>query len=199
MVEAPPHIDVAMAAKLADMPVEEFLSLNPGHRRPVITPVGNRQLLVPVEKANLFQANLESNDQPLVGWQTYQLKKTEKLDHVAAKFGIDVQRLKEVNGITVRKRARPGQMLLVPLEGDDAQSNLDETYKSPDFQAPAEERRIVHRVKSGDTLSSIARHYGTTVSQLKKWNSLRSNTLRVGQRLSIWREANKPRRAMARG
>ena len=137
VVEAPPHIDVAMAAKLADMPVEEFLSLNPGHRRPVITPVGNRQLLVPVDKANLFQANLESNDQPLVSWQTYQLKKGEKLDHVAAKFDIGVQRLKEVNGLTGRKRVRPGQMLLVPLEGDGEQSNLDETYKSPDFQAPA--------------------------------------------------------------
>jgi membrane-bound lytic murein transglycosylase D len=48
-------------------------------------------------------------------------------------------------------------------------------------------------VKSGDTLSSIARQYGTTVAQLKKWNSLRSNTLRVGQRLTIWREADKPR------
>jgi membrane-bound lytic murein transglycosylase D len=193
IVEAPPHIDVAMAAKLADMPVDEFISLNPGHRRPVITPVGNRRLLVPVDKADIFQANLESNDLPLVSWQSYELKKNEKLDHVAAKFGIGMQRLKEVNGITGRKRVRPGQMVLVPLEADDEQSNLDETYKSPDFQAPAEERRVVHRVKSGDTLSSIARQYGTTVAQLKKWNSLRSNTLRVGQRLTIWREADKPR------
>jgi membrane-bound lytic murein transglycosylase D len=199
VVEAPPHIDVAMAAKLADMPVEEFLSLNPGHRRPVITPVGNRQLLVPVDKADLFQANLQSNDQPLVSWQTYELKKGEKLDHAAAKFDIGVQRLKEVNGLTGRKRVRTGQMLLVPLEGDGEESNLDETYKSPDFQAPAQEHRVVHRVKSGDTLSGIARRYGTTVAQLKKWNGLRSNTLRIGQRLTIWREADKPRRAIARG
>jgi membrane-bound lytic murein transglycosylase D len=199
VVEAPPHIDVAMAAKLADMPVEEFLSLNPGHRRPVITPVGSHKLLVPVEKADLFQANLESNDQPLVSWQTYQLKKGEKLEQVAAKFDIGVVRLKEVNGITDRKRVRPGQMLLVPLEGDGEAGNLDETYNSPDFQAPAHEHRVVHRVKSGDTLSGIARRYGTTVSQLKKWNGLRSNMLRVGQRLTIWREADKPRRAIARG
>jgi membrane-bound lytic murein transglycosylase D len=199
IVEAPRHIDVAMAAKLADMPVEEFLSLNPGHRRPVITPVGNAQLLVPVDKADLFQSNLESNDEPLVSWQTYQLKKGEKLDKVARDFDISVQRLKEVNGLTGRKRVRHGQMLLVPLEGEDTGSNLDETYKSPDFQAPAEESRSVYRVKSGDTLSSIARRHGTSVSQLKKWNGLRSDRLSVGQRLTIWREAEKPRRAMARG
>jgi membrane-bound lytic murein transglycosylase D len=199
VVEAPPHIDVAMAAKLADMPVEEFLSLNPGHRRPVITPVGNAHLLVPVDKADLFQANLESNDQPLVSWQTYQLKKGESLDKVAANFDISVHRLREVNGLTGDKRVRPGQMLLVPLEGEGAESNLDETYESPDFQAPAEERRTVHRVKSGDTLSAVARRYGISVAQLKKWNGLRSDRLRVGQRLIIWRDAEKPRRSMARG
>ena len=199
VVEAPPHIDVAMAAKLADMPVEEFRSLNPAHRRPVITPVGSRQLLVPVDKANIFQANLESNDQPLVSWQAYELKQGEKLEKVAQTFDIGVQRLKEVNGLTGRKRVRTGQMLLVPLEGNGEQSNLDETYKSPDFQAPAEEHRVAYRVRTGDTLSSIARHHGISVAQLKKWNNLRSNTLRVGQRLTIWREAEKPRRAIARG
>ena len=110
-----------------------------------------------------------------------------------------MHRLKEVNGLTGRKRVRPGQMLLVPLEGEGTESNLDETYKSPDFQAPAEERRTVYRVKSGDTLSAIARRHGTSVSQLKKWNGLRSDRLRVGQRLIIWRDAEKPRRAIARG
>ena len=87
VVKAPPTIDVVMAAKLADMPVEEFRNLNPGHQRPVITPMANRELLVPVDKAELFHSNLESNAQPLVTWQTYQLKQGEKLDTVANKFG----------------------------------------------------------------------------------------------------------------
>jgi len=40
-------------------------------------------------------------------------------------------------------------------------------------------------VKAGDTLSSIARVFETSVASLKKWNDLRTNTLRVGQRLTI--------------
>jgi membrane-bound lytic murein transglycosylase D len=201
VVQAPPHIDVEMAAKLADMPVEEFLSLNPGHTRPVITPVANRQLLVPVDKADVFQANLENNDEPLVTWQTYQLRKGEDLNAVALKFGIGAQRLKEVNGLSGRKRLRPGQMLLVPLEGDGAETNLDETYNSPDFQAPADEfgRRVVYRVKPGDTLSGIAKRYGTTVSRIKAWNGLRGSYLRAGQRLTIWQQSSGPRRKLARG
>lgn len=195
VVDAPAHIDVEMAAKLADVDVEEFRYLNPGHQRPVITPVANRQVLVPIDKVDIFQANLESNDQPLVTWQTYQLKKGEKLEQVARKFDIGLERLKEVNGLNSRKRLRAGQMLLVPM-GDDAHTNLDETYDSTDFQAPVDDyhKRTIYRVKSGDTLSSIARRYRTSVARLKEWNGLRSDLVRVGQRLTIWQEAPRAQR-----
>lgn len=42
-----------------------------------------------------------------------------------------------------------------------------------------------HKVRSGDTLGAIARRYGTTVSKLKKWNGLRNNNIRAGQRLRV--------------
>ena len=200
VVTAPPHIDVVMAAKLAGVPEEEFRYLNPGHQRPVITPVANRQLLVPADKVDEFHANLESNDQPLVTWQTYQLKKGEKLDAVARKFDISLERLKEVNGLSGRKRVRPGQMLLVPMERDDAETNLDETYLSAEFKAPIDDyhKRTVYRVKSGDTLRSIARRYGTSVKKLRDWNALLpGNNVRVGQRLTIWQKGA-PRRHVAR-
>jgi membrane-bound lytic murein transglycosylase D len=200
VVTAPPHIDVVMAAKLAGVPEEEFRYLNPGHQRPVITPVANRQLLVPADKVDQFHANLESNDQPLVTWQTYQLKNNEKLDAVARKFDISIERLKEVNGLSGRKRLRPGQMLLVPMEHDDAATNLDETYLSSDFKAPIDDyhKRTVYRVKSGDTLSSIARRYGTSVDKLKAWNGLRANTVRAGQRLTIWQQGAPGRKVASR-
>lgn len=46
--------------------------------------------------------------------------------------------------------------------------------------------RILYRVKSGDVLGSIAMRYHVRVTDLKKWNNLHSNTIRVGQRLNIW-------------
>ncbi|MBG6131732.1 membrane-bound lytic murein transglycosylase D [Aquimarina sp. EL_43] len=46
--------------------------------------------------------------------------------------------------------------------------------------------RIRYRVRSGDYLGKIARRYGVRVSQIKKWNGLRSNNLRIGQRLTIY-------------
>lgn len=52
--------------------------------------------------------------------------------------------------------------------------------------------RIVYRVKSGDYLGRIAINHGTTVAKIKKWNNLKSNNIRVGQRLIIYRGGNAP-------
>ena len=52
--------------------------------------------------------------------------------------------------------------------------------------------RIVYRVKSGDYLGRIASRHGTTVAKIKKWNNLKSNNIRVGQRLIIYRGGNGP-------
>ena len=46
--------------------------------------------------------------------------------------------------------------------------------------------RVIYKVKSGDVLGSIAQRYKVRVSDIKKWNRLSSNMIRVGQRLNIW-------------
>lgn len=48
------------------------------------------------------------------------------------------------------------------------------------------EDRVRYRVKSGDYLGKIAERYGVSVSQIKRWNGLKSNDIRVGQRLTIF-------------
>ena len=45
---------------------------------------------------------------------------------------------------------------------------------------------IVYKVRSGDVLGKIARRYGVTVSQIKMWNNIHSNTIRIGQKLKIY-------------
>ena len=47
-------------------------------------------------------------------------------------------------------------------------------------------KRIYHRVRSGEVLGIIARQYGVRISDIKSWNRLRSNMIRIGQRLNIW-------------
>ncbi|MEW7279413.1 LysM peptidoglycan-binding domain-containing protein [Aquimarina sp. 2201CG1-2-11] len=66
---------------------------------------------------------------------------------------------------------------LAKAELDKREKPLPKFYEAND--------RIRYRVRKGDYLGKIARRYGVRVSQIKKWNRLRSNNLRVGQRLTI--------------
>lgn len=47
-------------------------------------------------------------------------------------------------------------------------------------------QRVYYKVRSGDVLGTIARQYGVRISDIKSWNRLRSNMIRIGQTLSIW-------------
>ena len=53
------------------------------------------------------------------------------------------------------------------------------------------EQRVIHKVKSGETLGSIAKKHHTTVANIKRWNGLKSDNIRVGQRLYIYGSAGK--------
>ena len=66
-----------------------------------------------------------------------------------------------------------------------AKTELDKREK-PLPQLVNSSDRIRYKVKSGDYLGKIAERYGVGVSQIKRWNGLRSNNLRIGQRLTIY-------------
>lgn len=70
-------------------------------------------------------------------------------------------------------------------------AHVEKELKSKESPLPAlvkaaEKNRIRYRVRSGDFLGKIAERYGVRVSQIKNWNGLRSNNLRIGQRLTIY-------------
>jgi membrane-bound lytic murein transglycosylase D len=119
-VALPRDIDVAVAARLAEVPVDEFIALNPAYHRPLMRGDPGSQLVIPTDKVQTFRDNLErheAQDKPLTNWRTYTLKKKEKLDSVASRVGISLARLKQLNGITPRTKVGAGFNLLVPAHG----------------------------------------------------------------------------------
>jgi len=126
-VMKPERIDVAVAARLAETPIEEFVSLNPAYHRPVMNSHQAGPLVLPAGKGDTFRANLErytAQDKPLSNWLTYSMKRGDKLAKVAAKYKISEARLRQINGITPRVKVRPGFALLVPRPGSQANPEL---------------------------------------------------------------------------
>ena len=120
-VERSSNMDVALAARLAEIPLDEFIALNPAYSRPVMPTAPNSPLVLPAEKVQTFLTNLqnhEAQDKPLSAWLTHTLQRGEKLEKVAARAGISLARLKQLNGITARTKVGPGFALLIP--GKDA-------------------------------------------------------------------------------
>ena len=177
------HMDVKLAAELAEITEEEFIALNPAHNRPVILQDNTDLILLPIKNMEVFQANLENYDEPLVSWQPYQPKKGERLDKLAPRFGMSVKNLKLVNGITRRGNVSTGQMLLVPLNGE---ANTAE-FKAFNMHLAADDRArtIRHRVRRGETLSHIARRYRVSVAKLRRWNRGPMKIIRIGQIIKV--------------
>lgn len=178
------HIDVELAAELAEISLEEFTALNPANNRPVILQENADVLLLPVDKVEIFQANLEQYDEPLVSWKAYQSKKGERLDKVASNFGLSVEQLRSINGLPPHAKLSAGQVLLVPLNGEDAESEFAafNTHIVPFDMLLA--NAVRHTVRKGDTLSSIARRYRVRLSSLQSWNK-GVKILRPGQRIYV--------------
>jgi peptidoglycan lytic transglycosylase D len=180
-------MDVKAAAELAEMPLDEFLSLNPQHNRPVIAGADEATLLLPYDKAELFAAKLELTNQPMVTWQAYKLRPNETLPQVAARFGLPLETLLAVNGIGPRAKVPVGHALLVPSQApsDATIASLQNTM----FTSVPSGRTIYHRVKKGETLASIAARYDVSTQDLKGWNAGAAAKVVPGQRLRVVTDA----------
>jgi membrane-bound lytic murein transglycosylase D len=187
IVEKSKDIDIKLAARLAEMSVEELVALNPAHNRLVLSAAQTQKLVLPADHAAIFLANLENHSEPLTSWQTYTLKKGDRLEKLAAEHGIALAKLKAANGITPRTRVGPGYQLLLPVKGSDAAAEpLPVGYVAPiQFErgTRTETRKIMHTVQRGDTLATIATRYKVSIDDLRRWNAV--GRLQAGQKIAV--------------
>jgi membrane-bound lytic murein transglycosylase D len=187
-------IDVKLAAKLANMPLTQFESLNPAYKKPIVRSDTPQQILLPVDKADAFATNLKNYDQPLVSWQAYPAKAGDSAAGIAKKFGVTLAWLNQHNEFSVTRKGKltEDHTLLVPLENNlDAAQLVATTPQSENTKTIAKKEPLtVARarsvtVKRGETLVSLAKRHHVSLAELKRWNHLRSNKVQAGDELMI--------------
>ena len=132
---------------------------------------------------------------------TVHVKQMISLDHISEVTGVNIEELQFLNPSykldIIPKVKGKTYALRLPREAIGVfTSNEDKVYafaqaefnkrEKPLPQLFNQDSKIRYRVKSGDYLGKIARQYGVRVSQIKRWNGLRSNNLKIGQRLTIY-------------
>ncbi|WP_066589046.1 LysM peptidoglycan-binding domain-containing protein [Cellulomonas timonensis] len=110
--------------------------------------------------------------------EAYTVRQGDTVSHIAARSGVSVQAITRANSLADASRIRVGQQLTIPSASTPAP-----VASAP---APAAPASTTHAVVAGDTVSGIAKRYGTTVAAIVSANSLDSRALiRIGQSLTI--------------
>ena len=107
----------------------------------------------------------------------YTVRKGDNLGKIAAKHGITVDQLKELNNLT-DNNIMVGQSIVVPGDGEQATTKAAKAERG-------KPRTTTHTVRSGETLGAIAEKYGTTVSAIKRASGIKSDRISIGQKLTI--------------
>jgi len=108
-------IDLALAAKLAEISVDEFKALNPQFKKPVITGNEQTKILLPTENAAKFAANLASWTHALSSWTTHKISSArESIASLARKFGTTPDAIRQANNIPQKSVLKAGSTILVP-------------------------------------------------------------------------------------
>ena len=184
------QIDLALAAELADMDVNELYQLNPGFNRWATDPTGPHRLLVPLAKAAEFEARLAMLPAAeRVTWIRHKIEQGQTLSHIARKYDTTVALLKKTNKLR-SSRIRAGRHLLVPRASRSlAEYTLTKNQRKRAHQTRSGKgQRHYHVVARGESFWSISRNYGVSTKTLAKWNAMAPrDVLRPGDRLVVWK------------
>ena len=170
-------IDVALAARLADVQIEDFKALNPSARRPVILAAGTPQILLPWDNALVFQRNFAAYTQgQYASWTAWTAPSTMNATEAARHTGMNESDLRSMNNIPPRMLIKAGSTLLVPRSAlmEDVSSQVADNAQvslAPEIVT----RRTTVKARKGESVTSIASRYGLAVASVAGWNNVSVN------------------------
>ena len=190
-------IDMALAAKLAEVRLDDFKALNPSLNRPVILAAGTPQILLPWDNAEVFQSNLETYSGRLASWTAWVVPTTMRPADAAKKVGMSEADLRSMNSIPPRVVVRAGSTLLVPRGSHTADVTVKVADNSQLSLAPEVVlKRSVVKAGKNDTVASIARRYKQNPARVAEWNKVAASaSFKAGQSVVLFLPAGPARSA----
>ncbi|MDM4765936.1 transglycosylase SLT domain-containing protein [Pelomonas sp. SE-A7] len=183
-------IDVDLAARLAEMELDEFKAFNPQMNKPVILSNGTSQLLLPFDNAGRFVTNLAEHRGQLASWTAWVVPKTMKPADAAKQVGMAEAQLRDINKIPPKMLVKSGSTLLVPRTAkrdqdvsehlaDNAAINL-----APDVPPL---KKLSYKTGKGESVATVAARYKLPASQVAQWNRVSTKaTFKPGQLVTVY-------------
>ena len=183
------QLDLALAADMAGISIDELYRLNPGFNRWATDPEGPHHINLHLASVERFSERLAKLDpESRLRWKRYRIRNGDNLGSIARRHGTTVAVLQQVNHLK-GSRIRAGRHLLIPLSSRKAEHYaLSQGQRRKRLQeTPRNGNRVTHVVRRGDNLWDLSRRYGVNYKRLARWNGLSPrDTLRPGQKLVVW-------------
>lgn len=185
-------IDIAVAARMADLDPHHLRRLNAGHIQWVTNARGPYRILVPIDDVKNFKSVLNELPavKPPVVNGNYTVKSGDTLGAIAKRNNTTVAAIQTANGLKStnlrvgQKLALPGQAVVASSVGQSADKALADARRPQTTTA-------THKVRSGESLWTIARQHKISVAQLQKLNNLSGNSkIKPGQTLTVATSTN---------
>jgi len=189
-VEMESQSDLVLISQISEVSIDVLFSLNPGFSRWATSPEGPWRIVLPVEGADKLQQRLSSDSSPtLMKWDQVLVESGDTLSGLAARHHVPVSVLRSTNNLN-SDMIRVGQKLRLPR---DEQMLVDPLYVAAASELQRLQsgliasERVTHKVRSGESLSVIARRYKVSVRDLQNWNNISDpRKLRAGQTLTLF-------------
>jgi membrane-bound lytic murein transglycosylase D len=182
--------DLVLISQMAEVPIDQIFTLNPGYNRWATSPDGPFHVVLPVENAQRLESALDTVEPgSLMKWDQVVVERGDSLSALASRHHVPVDVIRTANGVDgdlIRvgqklRLPRDDQLLVDPLYAQAATelANLQSGLLAAD--------RLTHRVRSGESLSVIARRYRVSVQDLQRWNNIGDpRTLRAGKTIVVF-------------
>jgi membrane-bound lytic murein transglycosylase D len=174
-------VKLSTLSKNMGLSAETLDKLNPELRHKS-TPEGDYSLKVPLGYGEKTLAALVSTAKwipPEATYSIHYVRRGETVGGIARRYRTSISAIARLNRLNRRYTIFPGQRLKVPGRGSSSSSSARTRELVRDGE------KLVYVVKRGDSLYQIASSFNTSVAEIKRRNRLTSNTLQVGQKLTI--------------
>ena len=190
------QLDLAQAAELADITLDELYLLNPGFNQWSTPPGGPHRINVPIANGETFtQALAALPKEQRISWIRYKIRRGDSLIKIANKHHTTAAALRKINNLR-NNRIVAGKTLFIPVASRGADhyvlSAAQRLQHKQNRAAGSGKVKSTYTTRSGDSFWTISRQYKVGMRQLASWNGMApTDPLPIGKKLVIWSKPTK--------